>query len=110
VSVLFSLGVFDAIARVTAPVVSGVFGLPQAAVVAIVVGFLRTDVAVGLLAPLNLTAAQLVVGSVVLTMFFPCIAAFVVFAREFGRRGLLAAIVIMLATTVVVGGLLNLAL
>ncbi len=110
VSVLFSLGVFDAIARVTAPIVSGVFGLPDTAVVAIVVGFLRKDVAVGLLAPLNLTAAQLVVGSVVLTMFFPCIAAFVVFAREFGRRGLLAAIVVMLATTVVVGGLLNLAL
>jgi len=110
VSVLYSLGVFDAIARVTAPVVSGVFGLPEAAVVAIVVGFLRKDVAVGLLAPLNLTAAQLVVGSVVLTMFFPCIAAFVVFARELGYRGLLAAIAAMLVTTLVVGGLLNLVL
>jgi ferrous iron transport protein B len=110
VSILFSLDVFDKIADVTAPVVSGIFGLPEAAVVAIVVGFLRKDVAVGLLAPLQLTAGQLVIGCVVLTMFFPCIAAFVVLARELGGRGLLTAIGVMLGATVVVGGLLNLAL
>jgi ferrous iron transport protein B len=110
VSILFSLDVFDKIADVTAPLVSGVFGLPEVAVVAIVVGFFRKDVAVGLLAPLQLTAGQLVIGSVVLTMFFPCIAAFVVLARELGIRGLLTAISVMLGATVVVGGLLNLAL
>jgi ferrous iron transport protein B len=74
------------------------------------VGFFRKDVAVGLLAPLQLTAGQLVIGSVVLAMFFPCIAAFVVLARELGIRGLLTAISVMLGATVVVGGLLNLAL
>jgi ferrous iron transport protein B len=110
VSVLFSLGVFDEIASIAAPIVSGIFGLPEAAVVAIVVGFLRKDVAVGLLAPLQLTASQLVIGSVVLTMFFPCIAAFVVFARELGFKGLLTAVGIMLVATIAVGGLLNLAL
>ncbi len=110
VSILFSLGVFDAIASVAAPIVSGIFGLPEEAVVAIMVGFLRKDVAVALLAPLGLSAAQLVIGCVVLTMFFPCIAAFVILARELGSRGLLAAIGIMLAATLVVGGLLNLLL
>ncbi len=110
VGILYALGVFDFIANLTAPVVSGLFGLPKEAVVAIVVGFLRKDVAIGLLAPLSLSAGQLVVGSVVLTMFFPCIAAFVVLARELGFRGLLMAIAIMLAATVVVGGLLNLIL
>ncbi|UCG82199.1 MAG: ferrous iron transporter B, partial [Dehalococcoidia bacterium] len=105
VSILISLGVFDKIAEVTAPVVSGIFGLPEAAVVAIVVGFLRKDIAIGLLAPLALSADQLVVGSVVLTMFFPCIAAFVVLARELGFRGLLMAIGVMIAATIVVGGL-----
>ena len=107
VSILISLGVFDKIADVTAPVVSGIFGLPEAAVVAIVVGFLRKDIAIGLLAPLALSAGQLVVGSVVLTMFFPCIAAFVVLARELGFRGLLMAIGVMIVATIVVGGLLN---
>jgi len=110
IGILYNLGVFDAIANFAAPVVSGLFGLPDEGIVAIVVGFFRKDVAIGLLAPLSLSAAQLVVGSVVLTMFLPCIAAFVVLARELGLKGLLAAIGIMLAATVIVGGLLNLVL
>ena len=110
IGILYNLGVFDAIANFAAPVVSGLFGLPEEGIVAIVVGFFRKDVAIGLLSPLSLSAAQLVVGSVVLTMFLPCIAAFVVLARELGLKGLLAAIGIMLAATIVVGGLLNLVL
>jgi len=110
ISILYTAGVFDAIANFTAPVVSGIFGLPKEAVVAIVVGFLRKDVAIGLLAPLSLTAGQLVIGCVVLTMFFPCIAAFVVLARELGYKGLLAAIGVMIIATIAVGGLLNVAL
>ncbi len=107
IGILYNLGVFDAIANFAAPVVSGVFGLPEDAVVAMVVGFFRKDVAIGLLAPLSLSATQLVVGTVVLTMFFPCIAAFVVLARELGTKGLFMAIGIMLIATLVVGGLLN---
>lgn len=107
IGILYNLGVFDAIANFTAPVVSGVFGLPEDAVVAMVVGFFRKDVAIGLLAPLSMSAAQLVVGTVVLTMFFPCIAAFVVLARELGTKGLFLAIGIMLVATLIVGGLLN---
>jgi ferrous iron transport protein B len=110
IGILYNLGVFDAIAGFTAPVVSGIFGLPEAAVVAVVVGFLRKDLAIAMLAPLALTAGQLVIGCVVLTMFFPCIAAFVVLAKELGFRGLLGAITVMLIATLVVGGLLNLIL
>jgi len=110
VGILYHLGVFDAIADFTAPVVSGIFGLPETAVTAIVVGFLRKDLAIAMLAPLALTAGQLVIGCVVLTMFFPCIATFVVLARELGFKGLLGAIGVMLVATLVVGGLLNLAL
>lgn len=107
IGILYNLGVFDAIANFAAPVVSGVFGLPDDAVVAMVVGFFRKDVAIGLLAPLSMSATQLVVGTVVLTMFFPCIAAFVVLARELGTKGLFMAIGIMLIATLIVGGLLN---
>lgn len=110
IGILYTLGVFDFIANLTAPVVSGIFGLPKEGVVAIVIGFLRKDVAIGMLAPLALSAGQLVVGCVVLTMFFPCIAAFVVFARELGVKRLIGATAIMVTATVVVGGLLNLIL
>jgi len=110
IGVLYSLGVFDFIANITAPVVSGVFGLPREGVVAIVIGFLRKDVAIGMLAPLALTPGQLVVGCVVLSMFFPCIATFVVLARELGAKRVIGATAIMVTSAVVVGGLLNLAL
>ena len=110
INILYFFGVFDAIANFTAPVVSGLLGLPKEAVVAIAIGFLRKDVALGLLAPLALAAGQLVVGSVVLAMFFPCIATFVVLIRELGIFNMLKAAGIMLVTALAVGGLLNLIL
>ena len=110
INILYGLGVFDAIADFTAPVVTGLLGLPKEAVTALVIGFLRKDVAIGMLAPLALTAGQLVVGSVVLAMFFPCMATFVVLLRELGVAGLLKAVGIMVTAALVVGGLLNLIL
>ena len=50
------------------------------------------------------------VGCVVLAMFFPCIASFVVLWRELGARDMFKAMGIMLAAAVIVGGLLNLIL
>lgn len=109
-NILYFFGVFDAIADFTAPVVTGLLGLPKEAVTAIVIGFLRKDVALGMLAPLALTAEQLVIGSVVLTMFFPCIATFVVLLRELGVVNLLKATGIMITAVLAVGGILNLIL
>jgi len=110
ITVLYALDVFEKIASFTAPVVTGLLGLPEEAVSAILIGFLRKDMAVGMLDGLELGSGQLVVGSVVLAMFFPCIASFVILARELGFKGLLGATGIMLVVSLVVGGLLNLAL
>jgi len=110
INILYALGIFDAIANFTAPVVTDLLGLPKEAVVALVIGFLRKDVAIGMLAPLGLSAGQLVVGSVVLAMFFPCIATFVVLLRELGVTGMLKSAAIMITTALLVGGLLNLIL
>jgi len=110
VNILYALGVFDAIANFMAPVVTGLLGLPKEAVVALAVGFLRKDVAVGMLAPLALTSEQLVIGSVVLAMSFPCIATFVVLLRELGVVAMLKATAIMITVALSVGGLLNLIL
>jgi len=110
INILYSLGVFDAIADFTAPVVTGLLGLPKEAVTALVVGFLRKDVALGMLAPLSLTAGQLVVGSVVLAMFFPCIATFVVLFRELGTVNAFKSIGVMVSAALITGGILNLIL
>jgi ferrous iron transport protein B len=108
INILYFMGVFEAIANFTAPVITNLLGLPKEAVAAIVIGFLRKDVALGMLAPLSLSAGQLVVSSVVLAMFFPCIATFIVLLRELGVRSLLKSVAIMVAASLIVGGLLNL--
>ncbi|PIX24904.1 MAG: hypothetical protein COZ68_05190 [Deltaproteobacteria bacterium CG_4_8_14_3_um_filter_43_13] len=110
INILDILGIFGAIANFTAPVVTGLLGLPKEAVTALVIGFLRKDVAVGMLAPLALTAEQLVVGSVVLAMSFPCIATFIVLLRELGVVGMVKATGIMVSAALIVGGLLNVVL
>ena len=108
VNLLYSLGIFQFLAKLFAPVVNGLMGLPDEAVIALVVGFLRKDVAVGMLAPFNLTNQQLVIACVVLAMFFPCIATFVVMLKELGWKDMLKASAIMLAASVTVGTLINL--
>ena len=110
INILYFLGVFTAIADFTAPVVTGILGLPKEAVTALVIGFLRKDVALGMLAPLALSAEQLVIGSVVLAMLFPCIATFVVLIRELGAINMLKSTGIMIVAALVFGGLLNLIL
>lgn len=107
VNVLYTLKVIDFVGKITAPVITGVLGLPRGAVAALMVGFLRKDVAVGMLSPLGLNFNQLVVASVVLAMYFPCVATFVVMAKELGLRDMVLAMMIMIAATLVVGGLLN---
>jgi ferrous iron transport protein B len=110
VNILYTLGVFNAIADVTAPVLTGLWGLPKETITAIVMGLLRKDVAMGMLAPLALTAKQLVISSTVLAMFFPCVATFVILARELGARDLLKATGIMIAAVLIMGSLQNLVL
>jgi len=107
VNILYFLKVFDVIANLTSPVITNVFGLPKEAVAAIAVGFFRKDVAVGMLGTLNLTAKQLVIAATVLAMFFPCIATFVVLFKELGVTDTLKSILVMLISSLVVGGLLN---
>jgi ferrous iron transport protein B len=108
INLLYVTGIFQTIADFTAPVVSGLLGLPSDAIAAIFVAVFRMDAAMALLAPLQLTAKQLVVSSVVLVMFFPCIASLTIMLREMGFWSLLKALGIMIVTGLTVGALLNL--
>ena len=110
VTILYALNVFDYIANFAAPIVSGLFGLPKEATAALSIGFLRKDMAIGMLGALDLTASQLVVGSVVLAMFFPCIATFVILGKELGIKRMLASTGIMLIVSLLAGSVLNLLL
>ncbi|MGM0442500.1 MAG: FeoB small GTPase domain-containing protein [Elusimicrobiota bacterium] len=110
INILYTLGVIDFIGNFLEPVISGVLGLPSGAVAALVIGFLRKDVAVGMLVPLDLNLKQLIIASVVLTMYFPCAATFAVMIKELGLKDMLKAALIMGVSTLTVGGILNLIL
>ena len=104
VNVLYTLGVIGFVGRITAPVITGVLGLPEEAVGGLVVGFLRKDVAVGMLAPLDLGLRQMVVACVVLAMYFPCVATFAVMRKELGVKDMLKSAGIMVGSAFLVGG------
>ena len=108
VNLLYSLKVIEFLGRLASPVIEGVLGLPREAVGGLVVGFLRKDVAVGMLAPLDLSLRQMVVACVVLSMYFPCVATFAIMMRELGLKGMLKSAGIMVGYSLLVGGLLNL--
>ncbi|MHC1570061.1 MAG: FeoB small GTPase domain-containing protein [Candidatus Syntropharchaeales archaeon] len=110
VNVLYILGVIAYLGTLMAPLVKGILGLPEAAVGALIVGFLRKDVAVGMLLPLNLTMAQSIVASVVLAMYFPCIATFIIMLKELGLKDMVMSASIMVLSALLVGGILNLIL
>ena len=108
VNLLYSFGVISFIGNLTAPVVVGILGLPKETIGALIIGFLRKDVAVGMLLPLGLSLKQLIIASVVLTMYFPCVATFVVLVKELGVKDMIKSVFIMILSTLIVGGILNL--
>jgi len=112
VNILYSLGLFDILAGFTAPVMEKLLGLPRDAIAPILIGFLRKDMALGMLAALDtpLSVKQLVIASTVLAMFFPCIATFTVLLRELGVKDMLKAALIMVTVSLAAGSILNLIL
>jgi ferrous iron transport protein B len=110
VNILYMIGIFNFLSGLFAPVITTILGLPKEAAAAILIGFLRKDVAVGMLLPLNLSVKQLIIGCTVLSMFFPCIATFIILARELGWKDMLKSTAIMIVVALIVGGVLNLVL
>ncbi len=110
VNILNALNIIDFFARLFGPVMTKLWGLPKEAVSALVIGFLRKDVAIGMLGPLNMTTKQLVIGSTILAIYFPCIATFVVLIRELGIKDMLKSAAIMIMVALLVGSILNIIL
>jgi ferrous iron transport protein B len=110
VNLLYSLGIIEFLGRIAAPIITKLMGLPFEAVGALIIGLLRKDLAVGMLAPLGLSLKQLIIASVVLTMYFPCVATFAILLKELGIVDMIKAAVIMVISAFVIGALLNLIL
>ncbi len=110
VNILYQLKAFDGLARLAAPVITRLWGMPGESIVPLIVGILRKDVALGMFAPLALTTKQLIIGSVMLSMFFPCVATLAVLFRELGSKNGFKSVGIMLIAVTLTGTVLNLIL
>lgn len=110
VNILYTLGFLELLGNIFAPVVEGWLGLPKEATTALLIGFFRKDLAVGMLLPLGMTAMQLVIAVTMLAIYFPCVAMFVVLLKELGIKDMLKSITIMIATALLVGGIMRLIL
>lgn len=107
INILYYLGIISFLSKLLAPILSGLFGLPPQSVEVLIVGFLRKDVAMAMLAPLHLSPTQLTVASIVLATYFPCVATFVILLKELGLKDMLKVFGIMVLVTLSLGTLLN---
>ena len=107
VNLLEAFGILSGAANLLSPIFEGILGLPAAAAVPVVMGIFRKDIAMGLLIPLHLTAAQTLTAVVVLAMTFPCIATFVVLWKELGAKRMLQSSLLMLISAIATGSAIN---
>jgi ferrous iron transport protein B len=111
---LNAVGALPWLIRAGEPLVAGWLGLPPEASAAFLLGFLRRDFAATGLFVMQargaLSAAQVVVAMVTLTLFIPCIASVIMIAKERGARTATALTVLIFPLAFLIGGLLNHAL
>jgi ferrous iron transport protein B len=105
-NVLDALGVIAFLTEASKAPIRILFGLPEGIAPVLILGFLRKDVSIALLAPLGLSAGQFVTASVFLALYTPCVAAFFTLIRETGIKGALAiAALVLLAATAGAAGI-----
>ncbi|MBI4725719.1 ferrous iron transporter B [candidate division TA06 bacterium] len=110
VNVLYAMGFLEWLGSLLAPITVWWLGLPKEAAIALLTGFFRKDLAVGMLLPLRMSPQQLTIAVIMLAIYFPCVATFAVMTKELGAKDMLKATAIMMSTALIVGGLMRLIL
>ena len=113
INLLYTFGVITFLANIFQPMMTTLFGLPGETSIVLISGFLRKDIAVGTLLSFpagTFSALQLVIIATMLTMFFPCIATFVVMIKELGIKDMIRSALVMITTATIVGIILRLVL
>lgn len=103
-------GLTDWITRISRYPVEFLLGLPSQTTPILLLGFLRKDISIALLEPFQLSAPELVVACVFMTMYLPCVATFFVMLRESGWKDTLRVVSLTLGLAFLSAWLLRLAL
>lgn len=106
VNILYLAGVIQWLSAVLSPLFVVWFGVPAETAGPLVAGFLRKDLAVAQLSTIAMTPYQTITSVVLISIYFPCVATFVVMLRE-GWRELLAAVGVLAVVVFAYGGLIH---
>jgi ferrous iron transport protein B len=107
INILDSLHVISFISSTAGKAVTTALGLPAEIAPVMILGFLRKDVSIALLAPFNLSAGQFVIASVFMVMYVPCIASLFTLIRELGVRSAFKVMGLVFVTAIAVTTLLH---
>ncbi len=107
IHVLDSLGVIRSIGRTAGKALSFLLGLPEEIAPVLLLGFLRKDVSIALLAPFKLTAPNFIVASIFMVLYVPCIASFFTLIKELGVRSSLSVVGIAFLAALGAGAFLH---
>ncbi|KQC04233.1 MAG: hypothetical protein APR53_00185 [Methanoculleus sp. SDB] len=106
VNLLYLAGVIGALADLFEPLFVTWFGVPKETVGPLIAAFLRKDLAVAQLSTIAMTPYQMITSVVLISIYFPCVATFVMMLRE-GWKQMLAAVGVLFAVVFVYGGLIH---
>ncbi len=112
VGLMYLTGAMDWLATVLGPFLMSWFGVPEETVSPLIAGFLRKDLAVGMLGGLMeqgiMTTFQVFTSVVLLCIYFPCLATFALMLKEENWKEFLGSIASLVAMVLVYGGLIHL--
>jgi len=107
INVLDILGVIDYISRTAGRPLTALLKLPEEIIPVMILGFLRKDVSIAMLAPFGLSAKQFIISSIFLVLYLPCVASFFTLKKEMGLLTTLKIVLLTLASAFLVSILLN---
>ncbi len=107
INILDSLSVIRFVTNLAGKPLSFLLGLPGDIAPVLILGFLRKDVSIALLAPFGLSAGQFIVACVFMVLYVPCIASFFTLVKELGMASALKVIGTVFGAAIVVTSLLH---
>lgn len=107
INILDALSVIRFVTKALDKPLSLLLGLPREIAPVLILGFLRKDVSIALLAPFGLSAGQFIIACVFMVLYIPCIASFFTLIKELGALAAFRVMAIVFGSAVAIGALLN---
>ncbi len=92
------------------PIFQRFLSLPKEIVPLMITGFLRKDVSIALLVPFNLTPRELIISSIFLIIYLPCLSTTLILIREFKIKDAFKIIIFQLVLGFLISFILNILL